>query len=633
MAEEVKKFDAEIGKVLQLMIHSLYTNKDVAIRELISNASDACDKLKFLAQTDASLLKDDPEFKIKIKIDEATRQVIISDNGIGMNREDLADNLGTIAKSGTQNFINQLTGDAKKDNMLIGQFGVGFYSAFMIADNITVKTKKAGENQAYVWFSNGEGEYTISDTDEDISRGTQIILHIKEEEDVFLDHFRLKHIVKSYSDHVEAPIFFINDNGEENQLNSASAIWRRSKTDIPEEEYKEFYKTVSYSADDPWMTLHNKNEGTLEYSNLLFIPSTKTFDLFHPDRKCRVKLYIKRVFIADEKIDIVPHYLRFVRGVVDSEDLPLNISRETLQHNTVLEKIKRSITKKILSELKKKKDNDRDSYQTFWDNFGAALKEGLCEASTDHEKLLETCLFRSALHNKYVSLDEYLENAKGENKSIYFLSGDNPDKLINSPQIEGFLSKGIDVLLFTDTVDDFWVNVNNDYKGAEIKSVTRSDIDLEQEASGDNDSDGDSKNSEEGENKDAKQGEDNKYAPLITFFKETLGESVKDVKISKKLTSSPACLAAAAGAMDIRMERFLIEQKQLPSSTAKILEINPNHAIIKNIENSLGNDEKKMEMQDMVHLMFDQSCIIENEPVADSAAFAKRINKLIEMRS
>ncbi len=620
MTHEVKKFDAEVGKVLQLMIHSLYSSKEVAIRELISNASDACDKLKFESQTNADLMKGDTDLKIKIHIDKEKKTLTISDNGIGMNKSELEQNLGTIAASGTQKFLNNLTGDAKKDNHLIGQFGVGFYSAFMIADQVTVRSKKAGENMAYVWHSEGKGEYTIASTDEEINRGTQIILHIKEDQGDFLDHFRVKFIVKNYSDHIAAPIYFIEENKNEVQVNSSSALWTRPKSEISEEDYKDFYKNIAHAADDPWITLHNQNE-IPEYTNLLFVPSNKTFDLFHPDRKSRIKLYIKRVFIADETINLVPHYLRFVRGVVDCAELPLNITRETLQHNSILEKVKNSITKKVLSELKKKKSSDAESYIQFWENFGAALKEGLCEATSDHEKLLDVCLFRSALHNKYISLDEYLENIKDDKKTIYFLSGDDPEKLANSPQIEGFLSKGKDVLLFTDTVDDFWVNVNSKYKDAEIISVTRADLDIDEKpdvAESDNLQD------------DAKKDENNKHQALIDYFKNILGANVKDIKISKKLTSSPSCLAVDAGSMDIRMERFLIEQKQLQRSTAKILEINVNHSIVQKIENAVNNNKADDKISDLAFMLFDQACILEGEPVSDSAAFAKRLNNIIE---
>jgi molecular chaperone HtpG len=621
MTQEKNKFDAEIGKVLQLMIHSIYTNKEIFMRELISNSSDACDKLRYISQTEGNLIADDPELKIYIKINKDAKTISIRDNGIGMNKEDLKENLGTIAKSGTQSFLSNMSGDSKKDNMLIGQFGVGFYSAFMVSNEITVTSRKAGEDKAYVWNSDGNGEYTVSDIDSDFSRGTEILLHIKDSEESFLDHFRLKHIVKNYSDHIAVPIYFTDDDGVANKVNSSSALWMRSKNDIEPEQYKEFYKNVSFSPDDPWIIMHNKNEGAVEFTNLLFIPSTKTFDLFHPDRRCRVKLYIKRVFITDEKIDIIPQYLRFLRGVIDSEDLPLNISRETLQHNSTIEKIKNSVTKKVLNELKKKKDENLEEYLAFWSNFGAVLKEGLCEVTSDHEKLLEVCVFRSALHDKMISFDEYLENCQGEDKTIYYLSGEDADKLKNSPQIEGFLSKGIDVLLFTDTVDDFWVNVNGNYKGAQIKSVTRADIDLDKNKEGQND---DSKKDDLVENDELSN------EKLISYFKESLGSLVKDVKISKKLTLSPACLSVGEGAMDIRMERFLIEQKQLSSAASKILEVNPNHKIVKKIVSQIDNKEYEEENKQLIHLLFDQACVIEGQPVEDAGAFAKRLNYFLE---
>ncbi|MCC8397746.1 MAG: molecular chaperone HtpG [Rickettsia endosymbiont of Labidopullus appendiculatus] len=615
MTQEKKKFDAEVGKILNLMIHSLYTNKEIFMRELISNASDACDKLRYLAQSDAKLIADDPLFKITVKVDKDKRQIIIRDNGIGMNREDLIDNLGTIAKSGTGNFLNNLSGDAKKDSMLIGQFGVGFYSAFMVADSITVTSRKAGEEKAYVWQSDGLGEYIVDDFAHDFTRGTEVVIHVKPEEDSYIDHFRLKHIVKSYSDHIAIPIYFFDEStSNEIQLNSASALWTRPKSDLTFEQYKEFYKALSYSMDDPWLTIHNKNEGTVEFTNLLFIPSTKTFDLFHPDRKRRVKLYIKRVFISDENVDLIPSYLRFLRGVVDSEDLPLNISRESLQHNSTLEKIKAAITKRVLGELKKKKDESIEEYSNFWSNFGAALKEGLCEATSDHDKLLETCIFKSSLLSKMISLDDYISNFKEGQDTIYYLSGDDSAKLLSSPQIEGFLSKNIDVLLFTDTVDDFWVNVNSSYKGYAIKSVTRSDIDLEKS---------------EQKTEDIKEDND-EYTKLTGYFKEILGNLVKDVRISKKLTSSPACLAVGDGAMDIRMERFLIEQKQLMTASAKILELNPKHKIIEKINADIISNNKDYNNEELIKLIYDQACILEGEPINDTGGFAKRLNDIVQ---
>lgn len=623
MKEETKKFDAEVGKVLHLMIHSLYTNKDIFVRELISNASDACDKLRYLSQTDPKLIENDIDLKINVTINPDTRELIIEDNGIGMNHQDLIENLGTIAKSGTKAFIEQMSGDKNKDSNLIGQFGVGFYSAFMVADNVTVFSKKAGEIKAHKWFSDGAGEYTVKEVDaSEISRGTRIYVKIKEGLDDYIDHFRIKNVIKTYSDHIAVPINYIDESGNSVQVNSSSALWTRSKAEITEEQYQEFYKNVSFSPDKPWLTMHNKNEGLVEYTNLLFIPSTKTFDLFHPDRKRRVKLYIKKVFITDDNVELIPHYLRFLRGVVDSEDLPLNISRENLQHNATIDKIRNSITKKVVHELAKKKDEDREEYLTFWNNFGAAFKEGLCEITPNQEKLLEVSLFYSCIQDKMISLDEYIESlpkSDDEEKTIYYLSGDDPKKLKNSPQVEGFLSKNIDVLVFSDPVDDFWVNVANKYKDFEIKSVTRaSSIEDKQ------------KNEELNKKQETKEDLDQKIK-LLEFFKNTLGENVKEVIESKKLTSSPSCLSVGEGDMDIRMERFLIEQKQLNKSTSKILEINTTHPIIKQIDKLIDSDgELKDKAEDMVWLLFDQACVLEGEPVKDVTAFSKRLTKILE---
>ena len=631
MTQEKKPFDAEVGKILHLMINSLYTNKEIFMRELISNASDACDKLRYLSQTNSNLLAEDTNFKIVIKVDKDNKQIIIRDNGIGMSREDLIENLGTIAKSGTQSFLERMSGDAKKDNMLIGQFGVGFYSAFMIGDYVTVTSKKAGEERICTWYSDGLGEYTLSDTDREFTRGTEVVVHLKEKEDGFLDHFRLKNIVKTYSDHIAVPIYFVDNENNEIQLNSGSALWIRPKTEITEEQYREFYKSVAHAWDEPWLIMHNKNEGTIEFTNLLFIPSTKPYDLFRQDYKKKVKLYIKRVFISEENIDLVPSYFRFLSGVIDSEDLPLNISRETLQNNTTLEKIKTSITKRMVGELKKKKEDSIEDYLKFWTNFGGVLKEGLCEVMSDHEKLLEVCMFKSTLLDKMISLDDYISNCKQDQKTIYYLSGDDVEKLRSSPHIEGFISKGIDVLLFTDAVDNFWVNTSDKYKDYEIKSVTRSSIDLEKIDSKDN-KDNDNNEEENSEkSKKSDQGSEDEYAKLLEYFKKTLGNLVKDVKISKKLTSSIACLTVGDSGMDIHMERLLMEQNKLHTSAAKILELNPQHKIIEKISNNLklrngasdDNDEK------LVKLIFDQACIVGGDTVSDVGAFAQRLNDVL----
>ncbi len=619
--EEHIKFDAEVGKILQLMIHSLYANKDIFLRELISNSSDACDKLRYLSITNPELTKSDTDFKIKITIDETNRKLTVTDNGIGMNRIDLIENIGTIARSGTQNFVSKLTGDANKDLQLIGQFGVGFYSGFMVAEEIQVITRKAGEKEVWQWNSKGDGEYTLKQLDDESHpRGTSIILSLKTDQDDFLDKFRIKHIIKTYSDHIAFPIEVIPSEGEAEIVNNASAIWMRPKNEISSEQHQEFYKQVSHLPDSPWHIIHNKNEGMVEFTNLLYIPSSKPFDLFNPDRNSKVKLYVKRVFIGAEGIPLAPSYLRFLHGVVDSEDLPLNISRETLQHNHSLEKIRKSITKKVISELKSKLEKDPASYNEFWNNFGAVLKEGLCEAlpADEKEKLLEVCLFRSALHDKYISLAEYIANMKEGQENIFYLSGDSYEKAKNSPQLEGFLKHDIDVLLFTDTVDDFWVNVVHTYKDKELKSVTRSGIDLEKIT--------DPKDQNQDTTTEENETNDNKT--IIDYFKQVLGSTIMDAKISGKLVDSPVCLAVAEGAMDIRMERYLKDQKQIGRSFAKILEININHPIVVKLKNSLAKNDFNF-AQELVLALYDQACIIEGEPVADISAFSRRMNNLL----
>ncbi|PIR31761.1 MAG: molecular chaperone HtpG [Alphaproteobacteria bacterium CG11_big_fil_rev_8_21_14_0_20_44_7] len=607
MAKKTRKFGTETAKILQLVIHSLYTNKDIFLRELISNASDACDKLRFAAQSDAALLGDEPELKISLSVDKDKRTITIADNGIGMNEAELAENLGTIAKSGTQGFLEQLSGDKKQDLSLIGQFGVGFYSSFMVAEKVVVHSRKAGEGQGYVWESKGEGEYKIGEAS-NVSRGTSITLHLRADEDTYLDKFRLQHIVKTYSDHVATPVIFTDEEGKDEQFNSGTALWMRPKSEISDEQYQEFYKAIAHQIDEPFLRLHGKAEGVMEYNYLLFIPNTKPFDLFHPDRMRRVKLYVRRVFIAEEGVEIIPRYLRFLRGIVDSEDLPLNVSRETLQSNPLLERIRGSLTKKILSELKKKSEKDAENYEKFWNNFGAVLKEGLCESLENREQILEVCKFRSTESDNLTNLDEYIARAPEGQKEIYYLSGEDVAAMRESAQLEGFKKRGIEVLLFTDNVDDFWVQAGHEYKGKEFKSVTRSDIDL----------------AGEGEETDAQDEKDND--DLVELFKKELGDKVKDVRISKKLESSPVCLTVAEGDMDIRMERFLREQQQLPHGSTKILEINPNHTLIKSIASAKANAD----IGDLINLLYDQALIQEGEKLGDIKGFSTRLAKFLE---
>ena len=611
--EEKLKFSAETGKILQLMIHSLYANREIFLRELISNASDACDKLRYEAITRPELIKDGNELKVNILINKEKRTIIVTDSGIGMNRDELIANLGTIAKSGTQEFLSRMTGDNKKDIPLIGQFGVGFYSSFMIADKVTVVSTHAGEEESWQWESEGAGEFMIAPAEKS-PRGTSVTLHLKTGEDQYLDSFKLRHIVATYSDHISFPIDIIDEEGKTETVNTASALWMRPKSDISSEQYKEFYHHVSHSPDEPWLTLHNRAEGKLEYTALLFIPSLKPFDLFHPDRKRRVKLYVRRVFITEENADLVPHYMRFLRGVIDSEDLPLNVSRETLQVNPLLGKIRDSVTRRVLLELKKKGENEAD-YETFWKNFGPVLKEGLCEAASPREQILEVCRFYSTVGHALTSLDDYISRMKEGQEQIYYLTGEHIETLRASPQLEGFAKKGIEVLLMTDHVDDFWASVVADYKGKKFKSVTRADIDL------------DNVTGEKSEEKKPEaKSDDAEVKALCARIREILGDKIKDVRATSKLTNSAVCLAVEEGAMDFRLERFLIEQKQLSAATAKILEINPGHPIIR----SLAAKPAAPETEDIVWLLLDQARIALGEEISDPAAFTRRLQGFME---
>lgn len=614
-APEKHQFGAETSKILQLMIHSLYAHKDIFLRELISNASDACDKLRYNALTQPDLIEDHGDFTISIVADSKAQSLTITDTGIGMNKKDLINHLGTIASSGTQRFLESK--GSKEDLQLIGQFGVGFYSAFMVAKNIRVISTKAGQKKTWEWLSTGDGTYEVSEADTHHPRGTSIILSLKEDQKEFLDKHRIKHIVKTYSDHIGFPISFTDTEGHTEVINQGTALWTRAKNTITEAQYHEFYKHIAHAPDLPWMYLHHKAEGALEYTSLLFIPSRPPFDLFHPDRLTRIKLYVRRVFIAEEHVDIIPKYLRFVKGIVDSEDLPLNISRETLQHNSTIHKIRNNIVKRILGELKKKAEQDPTSFETFWGHFGSTLKEGLCEAvDANRELLLEVCHFKNSQHpDKLMTLDQYIQDMPEKQTKIYYAIGDSPNALLDSPQLEGFIKKGINVLLLTDHVDDFWVNTMHEYKGKEFISVTRSGLDIEED-----------KAEEKTESNKEHEVSQSDLDKVLAFMKETLKGKVLNVTLSKKLTHSPVCLVVQEGAMDMRMERFLLDQKQLASPSLKILEINPHHAIIVYLAAHLEDASAR----DLTELLFDQACIIEGEAIYDTSAFTKRFNNFIE---
>jgi len=613
-------FQAEVSRLLDIVANALYSNKEIFLRELISNASDACDRLRYAALTQPELAAEDPDFKILLSADKTARSLTITDNGIGMNREELVENLGTIARSGTAAFVQQL--EAKDaDVTQIGQFGVGFYSAFMVADKVEVASRRAGETQGWRWSSDGKGAFAVGEDEEAPTRGTRITLHLKKGEDDYLEASRLRQIVKTYSDHIAIPIVFGGgEDGESETLNAASAIWTRPKSEISEEQYKEFYHHVGHAFDDPWMHLHFKAEGRIEYTALLFLPSSKPFDLFHPDRKNRLKLYVKRVFITDECEDLVPPYLRFLRGVIDTEDLPLNISRELLQRNPMLAKIRGAVVKRVLDALKKKAEKAPEEYRTFWDNFGAVLKEGLYEDQEQREPLLALSRFRSTADADLVSLEDYVGRMKEGQEAIFYISGDDAEAVAKSPQLEGFAAKGVEVLLLTDPVDDFWISTIGSFADKPFKSVTRGGADLGKIKGETSEPESEGKAEDEGAEVDA----------LLAFLRLTLKDAVKDVRASERLTESPVCLVADEGDMDMHLERLLKQHRQLEETAVRVLEINPGHPLIQRLCARIGEEGAGGELEEVARLLLDQARIMEGESLPDPAAFARRVATFVE---
>ena len=619
MSEERLSFQAEVSRLLDIVAHSLYSEKEVFLRELISNASDACDRLRYAALTQPELSAEDPDLKIRLTTDTEAKTLTVADNGIGMNREDLIENLGTIARSGTAAFMNKLTGDAKKDVGLIGQFGVGFYSAFMVSDKVVVLTRKAGESQGWRWESDGRGDFTVSEAT-DVPRGTRVVMHLKADEGEFLEESRLRRIVQKYSDHIALPILY--GEGEEAQsLNKASALWTRSRNEITPEQYKEFYHHVGHAFDEPWLTMHWRAEGKIEYTSLLFVPATKPFDLFNPDRRHRVKLYVRRVFITDEAEGLVPPYLRFLRGVVDSEDLPLNVSREMLQHNPMLAKIRSGIVRRVLGDLVKKADDTEqaEAYATFWENFGAVLKEGLYEDYEHREQITKLLRFRTTGAEGLVSLDDYVGRMKEGQDAIFYITGDDIDTLRRSPQIEGFKARGVEVLLLTDPVDEFWIPSVAEYKDKKFKSVTRGGADLSR-----------IKAADEPEKPAEDKPAENDLGSLVAALKLTLADAVKDVRISERLTDSPVCLVADEGDMDMHLERLLKQHRQLDTSAQRILEVNPTHPLIRRLTDLAAKDGVSDGLEDVAWLLLDQARIVEGEQIPDPAAFSRRLAVMLE---
>lgn len=621
--KETLQFETEVAQLLHLMIHSLYSNKEIFLRELISNASDACDKLRFEAISNDSLLSEDPKLKIQVEFDMDTKTITVRDNGIGMGRDEVIQNIGTIAKSGTKEFLDQLTGDQSKDSHLIGQFGVGFYSAFIVADKVTLISRRAGlgRDQAVCWESDGTGSYTLENTVRD-KRGTEIILHLKKDEEELLNGWRLRSIVSKYSDHVPLPIEMReeNDKGEITAkwetINKASALWARPKTEIKEEEYKEFYKHVGHDFTDPLTWTHNRVEGKTEYTSLLYIPSQAPFDLFEPNPKHGVKLYVQRVFIMDDAEKLLPRYLRFVRGVIDSNDLPLNISREILQSNKVIDNIRSGSIKKILGLLDNLAKNESVKYQEFWDVFGKVLKEGPGEDFANKEviaKLLRFASTRNDNDSQNVSLDDYISRMKPEQEKIYYITADNYAAAKNSPHLEIFREKEIEVLLLSDRVDEWLMSHLAEYKEKSFASIAKGELDL---------GDIGSREDKEKQIKKEKEAEN-----LVKRIKIVLDEKVEDVRVSHRLTSSPACIVLSEHDMALYMQHLMRQAGHEMPTTKPVLEINPLHPLVQRMENEQVEDR----FEDWTKILFDQAILAEGGQLEDPAGFVSRLNQMINI--
>ncbi|MFC0589588.1 molecular chaperone HtpG [Novosphingobium aquiterrae] len=614
---DTRSFEADVAKLLHLMVHSVYSDKDVFLRELVSNAADACEKLRYEAIAAPALLGDDPQPRITITLDPDARQLTIEDNGIGMTQAEMAEALGTIARSGTKAFMEQIA--AKKDGeggQLIGQFGVGFYSAFIVADKVDVLSRRAGEEGAGLWTSDGLGTYAIGDADpaEAPARGTRVILHLKEDAADYTRRFSVEPKIKAQSGHVPVPIVLKDKpDAEPAQIADGAALWTRSKSEISEEDYTDFYRTNAGQFDTPALTLHYRAEGVHEYNVLAFVPEMRPFDLFDPDRAGRMKLYVRRVFITGEA-QILPRYLRFVRGLVDSQDLPLNVSREMIQESPVLAAIQKGVSNRVLSELEKLANSDGDKYLKIWENFGSVLKEGLYEDYARRETLLGLARFKtSTSNNEWRSLKDYAADLKENQTAIYYAVGSDIERLASSPQLEGFRARGIEVLLLTDQIDGFWVTGAPDFEGKPFKSVTQgmSDLGLIPLA--------------DGEQPPAETSDE--VAGFIDFVKATLGDVVSDVRASERLTDSPVCLVAPEHGMDRQMERLLAGAGQLAQVSKPVLEINPRHALVTRLS-AVGAEQADLR-EDAAHLLFDEARIADGELPLDPRAFSERLGRVL----
>ncbi|MDP3744034.1 MAG: molecular chaperone HtpG [Methylotenera sp.] len=620
--KESMAFQAEVKQLLQLMIHSLYSNKEIVLRELISNASDAADKLRFEALANGTLYENDSELKIRIAFDKTARTVSISDNGIGMSRDEVIANIGTIAKSGTKEFFNALSGDQVKDANLIGQFGVGFYSAFIIADKVTLTTRRAGATEAVRWESSGEGDYTLEAADK-ATRGTEVVLHLREGEDEFLSDWKLKTIIRKYSDHITLPIVMKKSEwkdgaevatDEDETVNKASALWARNKNDISEEEYQEFYKHVSHDFENPLAYTHSRVEGKQEYISLLYIPSKAPFDLYDRERRHGIKLYVKRVFIMEDAEKLMPQYLRFVRGVIDTSDLPLNVSREILQSSRDVEAIKAGSVKKVLGLLEDMAENKPEDYAKFYQEFGRVLKEGPGEDFANKEKIAALLRFASTKADtdaQDVSLKDYVARMQPEQDVIYYITADSFAAAQHSPHLEIFRKKGIEVLLMSDRVDEWLLGGLTEFDGKKLQSIAKGDLDL-------------GKLESETEKEIQKKIEE-EAKTLVERIKQTLGSQVKDVRVTYRLIDSPACLVSDAQDLSGNLARMLKASGQNAPETKPILEINPTHKLVKRLESETADAL----FGDLAHVLFDQALLAEGGTLDDPASFVKRMNSLI----
>ena len=625
MSNMEKKFEADTGKILDIVINSLYSEREIFVRELISNASDAIDKKKYLALTNKSINDTSDPFEIKIEVNSKENTIKISDNGIGMDEEDLINSLGTIARSGTKAFLEQFnkSKDEKKEDVnLIGQFGVGFYASFMVADKVEVLSKKAGTDKSWKWISDGKSGYNI-EKGEKTNSGTELILHLKKDAKEFLEGTRIQFVVRKYSDHISYPVKMLEvskKDAKEETINEASALWTRAPKDIKEKQYEDFFSHIGAGFGKPLLTMHNNTEGTVSYTNLLCIPSSKPFDLFNPDRKSSLKLYINRVFITDKCDNLIPAYLRFVKGIVDTQDIDLNVSREMLQNNPAVAKISKSLVGKILRELKKIADKDKAKYIQFWNEFGQVLKEGLYEDLERKDTLLELARFSNNENDDLISLEDYVNTMDKNQKDIYYIAADTKSQALSSPHLEGFKSKGIKVLVMADPIDQFWLSMAGQFKEKNFVSITQGEIDLDNINS----------DKKDPKNKDTKKDDvDKKFTNLIAHLKASLGQNVKDIRLTSKLTDSPACLVADKGDMDVAMENLMKQRDPNYQGAPRILEINPDHALVEKMNKLLSDKKHNNLVDDAGTLLFEQARMMEGKLPSDPTKFAKIMNNFL----